>query len=101
MAGTTPVLSMTQASSVSNGYLTTSDWLKFNAKQDAITTDSVISLGSVETSKQAGLFLKPYDTGTGATGEIRFGNLSGSNYVGFKAPDEISANKIWTLPAGD
>lgn len=35
--------------------------------------------------------------------ELRFFELAtnGSNYVGFKAPASLSANKIWTLPTAD
>jgi hypothetical protein len=35
--------------------------------------------------------------------ELRFGEapVNGSNYVGFKAPANIIANKIWTLPSTD
>lgn len=35
--------------------------------------------------------------------EIRFSELTanGSNYVGFKAPASLSADKIWTLPSAD
>jgi hypothetical protein len=35
--------------------------------------------------------------------ELRFSEyiLNGTNYVGFKAPSSITANKIWTLPAAD
>jgi hypothetical protein len=36
-----------------------------------------------------------------ATGEMRFADTDSSNYVGFKAPGTVSANKIWTLPATD
>lgn len=44
--------------------------------------------------------LNPYGTGAGNTSELRFKELAagGSNYVGFKAPDAISSNVIWTLP---
>lgn len=36
-------------------------------------------------------------------GELRFEERTGacSNYVGFKAPDSIAANIMWTLPAAD
>jgi len=47
--------------------------------------------------------LNPYDTSAGSTNEIRFVELAsnGTNYVGFKAPDSIASNRIWTLPSGD
>ena len=43
------------------------------------------------------LLLYPYES-TG-TYELRFNALTGANYVGFKAPDNISSNVMWTLPA--
>jgi hypothetical protein len=36
-----------------------------------------------------------------ATAELRLADTDSSNYVGFKAPGTVSANKIWTLPAAD
>ena len=47
--------------------------------------------------------LGPYGASAGNTGEIRFLELgaSGSNYVGFKAPDAIAANIMWVLPSAD
>lgn len=36
-----------------------------------------------------------------AQGEVRFADSDSSNYVGFKAPATITANKIWTLPSAD
>jgi hypothetical protein len=33
--------------------------------------------------------------------ELRFGDSDDSNYVGFKAPATVSADKIWTLPSAD
>ena len=40
---------------------------------------------------------------TAQVGEARLLELSGTgvNYVGFKAPDSISANLVWTLPSAD
>ena len=42
------------------------------------------------------LLLYPYEAGTL---ELRFNALTGANYVGFKAPDNISTNVMWTLPS--
>ena len=55
----------------------------------------------VEVYKQ--LELIPTGTTSGQTNELRFFELaaSGQNYVGFKAPDSLAANRIWTLPTGD
>jgi hypothetical protein len=41
--------------------------------------------------------------GSAATGELRFRELvaNGANYVGFKAPASVSANKVWILPDAD
>lgn len=49
------------------------------------------------------LSLYPVGVGAGNTYEIRFLELAagGVNYVGFKAPDAIASNVIWTLPAAD
>ena len=54
-------------------------------------------------SASAPITLAPYNTGAGNTSELRFSELSanGSNYVGLKAPDNITTNKIWVLPNAD
>ena len=40
---------------------------------------------------------------TTVTGEVRLRELvaNGSNYVGWKSPDSLAANQIWTLPTAD
>lgn len=48
--------------------------------------------------------LGPYGSTAGKTSELRFMELTASgqvNYVGFKAPDTIANNIIWTLPTTD
>jgi hypothetical protein len=51
--------------------------------------------------------IQPHGTGTTAiknaqlSGEVRIADLDGSNFVGFKAPDTVATNKIWTLPSTD
>jgi hypothetical protein len=55
----------------------------------------------VTSTLQSGVELKPFDTGTGKTGELRLDALTGGNYVGFKAPDAIAQPQIWPLPAAD
>ncbi len=49
------------------------------------------------------LRINPYNTAAGNTGELQFMELAanGSNYAGFKAPDELTSNLIWTLPPVD
>jgi hypothetical protein len=36
-----------------------------------------------------------------AANDLRLADSDSSNYVGFKAPATVSANKVWTLPAAD
>jgi hypothetical protein len=66
-----------------------------------ITPSPVVDAGRVTSTLQAGVELKPFDTGAGKTGELRFDALSGGNYVGFKVPDAMATSRIWTLPAAD
>lgn len=49
------------------------------------------------------LVVEPYGTLTTQTGEIRLKELAvgGANYVGFRAPDEVLGNQVWTLPSQD
>lgn len=51
----------------------------------------------------AGIKLNPFGAGSGNTLELRFLELAanGTNYIGFKAPNSIAVNYIWTLPAAD
>lgn len=53
-------------------------------------------------STQGGIGLLPNGVGA-VSADIRFyeSTASGGNYVGFKAPSTIAANKIWTLPSAD
>jgi len=57
----------------------------------------------IQSSTAAALQLDPFGTSAGNTGEQRFLELvaNGTNYVGFKAPDSIAANEVWTLPSAD
>jgi len=47
--------------------------------------------------------ITPSAAGAGNTGELKFKELkaNGEHHVGFKAPDSITANKVWTLPSAD
>ncbi|MFN5866518.1 MAG: hypothetical protein ACK45R_05930, partial [Candidatus Kapaibacterium sp.] len=47
--------------------------------------------------------LDPIGTLAGNTNELRFEELAanGTNYIGFKAADNIAANVVWTLPSAD
>ncbi len=99
----TGVFGLGQASGGADGYLASSDFLAFNNKQAAISAATTVNAGTVTTALQNGLQVKPFNTGAGQTGEMRFDELAanGANYVGFKAPDTLAANRIWTLPAVD
>jgi len=50
-----------------------------------------------------GITLEPFMTAPGNTSELRFKELAGggAQYVGFKAPDAITTNTIFTLPDAD
>ncbi|NDD74657.1 MAG: hypothetical protein EBZ40_06740, partial [Gammaproteobacteria bacterium] len=52
-------------------------------------------------NQNGALTLNPFNTAAGNTNELRFAELAanGSEYVGFKAPDAIGANVVWTLPS--
>jgi len=62
------------------------------------TTRSAITISS-----GGQLVLNPTNSGVGNTNQLRFLELAanGTNYVGFKGPDSIAANVIWTLPSAD
>lgn len=49
------------------------------------------------------LVLNPTNSSAGSTNQLRFLELAanGTNYVGFKAGDNIASNVIWTLPTTD
>jgi hypothetical protein len=88
------------AGSTMDGYLSKDDWQRFEGKQDKITASSNLSAASLTTSSEKAITLDPYGLSPGNTGEIRFSELSanGQNYVGFKAPDNLPASLVWTLP---
>jgi hypothetical protein len=92
-------LDATPASGAASGYLSSSDWTTFNAKQDTITASSNLMAGSLTTAEQDAVVIKPYGNQAGETGELRFEEKTGGNYVAFKAPDTLAADSVWTLPA--
>jgi hypothetical protein len=67
------------------------------------TTPSSAAFTSVTSNAQIGHEFKPFGTTAGNTGEIRFDELAanGTNYIGFKSPDLLATNVIWTLPSAD
>ena len=84
-----------------DGYLSKSDWQRFDGKQDIISSGSNLTAGSLSTSMQKAVAVQAYGPGAGNTGEIRFSELAanGEDYVGFKAPDAVATPMIWTLPS--
>lgn len=99
------VLSIYQSGAAFDGYLSAADWSTFNSKQDAIDASVVINLGTLTTNLQYAIGIKPFDDGAGGsgTGELRFYDIDsgGTKYVGFKAPNGVSVDHIWTLPTAD
>lgn len=68
----------------------------------AFSGQPTLSTGII-TKGQNAVQIDPHGVVTGNTGELRFNELAanGTNYVGFKAPDSVTANKIWVLPSSD
>jgi hypothetical protein len=67
------------------------------------TLTGAVTGTSFTTTLQGGVVVGPFGAAAGNTGEIRFQELTanGAKYVGFKAPDSIAGNVIWTLPNAD
>lgn len=86
---------ITTAGKVSGGAITSGT---IGGSTSINTTGSLTAAG-LTTSGQAGHVFGPYGGGAGNTAELRMQALTGGNYVGFKAPDTIAANQIWTLPS--
>lgn len=66
-------------------------------------TEATPTFSGLSTTGQAAHRIDPYGTAAGNTGEIRWLELAanGTNYVGFKSPDALAGNVIWTLPSAD
>jgi hypothetical protein len=88
---------------VTAGLISKAEFDTFSGKQAAIGSSTTVNAGAITTVLQNGVELKPFDTGAGQTGELRFDELAanGTHYVGFKAPDSLAGNVVWTLPGGD
>lgn len=58
---------------------------------------------SISPNAPDALTILPYGAGLGQTGALALRELTGngSNYVGFKAPDNLGATMVWTLPGAD
>jgi hypothetical protein len=77
---------------------------------DSGTGGNLIVYGGQSTSGADGIVLTqshveldPVGASAGDTGVLRFRELAatGTNYVGFKAPDQVDTNVEWTLPNTD
>lgn len=79
--GTTPLSTTASAIDVVNIFYDGTNYLTSISKQDSSSTVT-------------GLIVS-------AAGELRLADSDSSNYVGFKSPATVSANKIWTLPSAD
>ena len=67
---------------------------------NAATATTAGTANALATSTQNAVEISPHGTSSGNTGEIRLLELAanGTNYVGFKSPDSIASNTIYTLP---
>jgi hypothetical protein len=98
-----PLIGMPVATGAADGYLSSANFTTFNNKQNAITAATDIISGSITTNKQNALNVNPFGAAAGNTGELRFYELTagGTNYTGFKAPNALVADVIYTLPTAD
>lgn len=71
--------------------------------QVGIGTTTPTGMLHIKPISAAAIIIDDYGAGAGQTGELQFRELAanGTNYSGFKAPDIISANIVWVLPAAD
>ena len=96
----TPRIEIREANSTQSGFLKSEDFQTFLSKQNAINTNSSISLGTLTTSKQDAIKILPYGSTMGETGKLVFQGISG-NSVSLRAPSNVPVNTTWTLPAQD
>ncbi len=65
-----------------------------------IGTTGASSLLTVQSNTAASIQINPFGTSSGETGELRYLELlaNGTNYTGFKAPNSLASNLIYSLP---
>jgi hypothetical protein len=73
----------------------------FSGPGTALTVTNSASFGDLEVNLQPGVSMRPYGGGAGQTSELRFYNILDTLYVGFKAPDVLLMNTVWTVPIAD
>ncbi len=69
-----------------------------------LISNSLSTTGVIETSANiihstSNLLFSPHGVSAGNTFELRFGELSGSEYIGLKAPDSITTSYTYVLPS--
>ena len=104
--GTAPTISISQSSSGSNGYLSSTDWNSFNGKQSAIGTISGLAKGNganALTSATAGTdYVAPGGAlGTPTSGTLSSCTVDGTNGVGYINIPQNSQSAAYTLVAAD
>ncbi|MGZ3788077.1 MAG: tail fiber domain-containing protein, partial [Bacteriovorax sp.] len=102
--GATGALATSTVTNTEIGYVsgvTSAIQTQINSKQATITSSTALTTGSVQTNLQGAIQVSPFNTAAGNTGEFRFYELAanGTNYTGFKSPDNLAANLIYVLPA--
>jgi len=68
-----------------------------------LTVKPTDPVNTVTTDQPNGVVLGPWGSSSGQTGEVRFQEIrsNGTNYVGLKAPDNVTSDTVWTLPPAD
>jgi hypothetical protein len=88
--------------SITQGTISTDIDLKSTTATNTVINGNTL-ITTTEVTNQGSTLLGNAATGAGLTHELHFQeqNSVGTNYVGFKAPDSLAANQIWTLPNAD
>jgi len=81
--GTSPVISITQATTSSNGYLSSTDWNTFNGKQSALSGTGFVKISGTTISYDNSTYVPTSRTLT----------INGTAY-------DLSADRSWTISAG-
>lgn len=85
---------------VTNGFTVGGTTFRVTPSVNLVEADAAFH---VKPPTARGILMMPFGVAAGNTSELRFEELTtnGINYVGFKAPDLITADLVWTLPASD
>jgi len=91
-AGPNPIISISQASATSNGYISSTDWNIFNNKQNAVSLTTVGSTGpSTFNSLSGALNIPDYSVAfPGFVPTTRTLSINGTSY-------DLSANRTWNV----